>query len=260
MGEFGYELSFQSWVQALRPHYTRVYVITYPGRKILYPGCEVVTHEVPLEKAGYGVTGRHSPRTHRTMARELLPHLSPSTYDLFFPQLGKSPVLRSLIWAAKEKPISAPFRFEDRTDLLLHFRSVQKDGWDKRPNFEGAHADALWRACAQLGLKTACIGHPCYAYCPAGCADFRNEDLAETVAKICATRLVVGQQSGGVHLANYCAKPTLTWAATPKIIAAGLRLNPHGVPINVVTDASWLPPVEAIIAKLKELLPSLQPR
>jgi hypothetical protein len=259
-GEFGYELRFQDWVRALRSRYKKVYVITYPGREILYPGCEVRVHDIRLENAGYGVTGRYSPAVHRSIAGNAMPEIKPYLYDWFTPYHVKTGILDPLVWSGTPVPITAPFTRDDETDLLLHFRGMTKQGWDKRPNFEGRHADALWSACRELGLKCACIGHPVYAYCPPGALDFRSDNLAETVRKICATKLVVGQQSGGVHLANYCGKPTLIWASKPNVIAAGLKLNPLGVPIYVVSDATWLPPVEAIVAELKKRLPTIQTR
>lgn len=253
VGEFGNELRFQAFVRANARRYRERYVITYPGREVLYEDCRLVPHDLPLERAGYGY-GRLAAREHRELAAALVPHLAPGSFDLFTTGVQRAWLWRWPIWHPLYRPFARPFAEEDRTDLLLHFRAIRKEGWDQRLNFEGDHADRLWAACEALGWRCGCVGHPRYSYCPPGCPDFRSEDIRQTVSKICATRLVVGQQSGGTHLGSYCGKPSVVWACGADRIESGLKRNPHRTTILVVADDTWHPPVERIIARIREAL------
>src|ERR1041384_3472438 len=87
-------------------------------------------------------------------------------------------------------------------DIAFHFRAIDKIGPDKDKNFLPALADELAALCRQRGWTVCCIGHPQYAYCPPGVEDIRSVDLRRTVAGICSATLVVGEDSGPMHLAK----------------------------------------------------------
>ena len=102
-----------------------------------------------------------------------------------------------------------------------------------------------------------CVGHPEYAYCAKGCADHRSIDLRQTVAAICSAHLAAGENSGPMHLANLCGKPTVLWAHDQWRIDYSLRWNPFRVPIYVAANNTHQPPpallCQAIVDALKDL-------
>lgn len=252
MGEFGYELQFRGFVAALARCYEKVIVISYPGTEALYPNVEFVPHDLKLEAAGYGY-GRFTLEDHRRMARRLLPQIEECAYDQLIPVMTKIAVAGIPLWKASyprlETSCSAP-----PTDVLFHFRALQKIGPDDRPNFAGPPAHALCRACTALGLRCAVIGHPDYSECPPDCLDLRTRDLHQTIAAICQARLVVGQQSGPTHLANHCGRGAVIWADSPARIAAGERLNPLQMRNTVVSMTTFVPPLVDIVTAIGRAL------
>lgn len=256
-GEFGPELmQWQGYVRARRPYYEQVHVLTYPGRDYLYEGCQVHHHDIPLKKAGYGY-GLLSPERACQMARAKAAEIGLTDYDLFDPSLLCTQYHKRLFWRQDFRLLEEPPLSAKRWDVVLHFRSVQKDGPDNVKNYPPTMADELAQRCLDRGLSVACIGHPDYAYCPPGCVDQRNADLRHSVAAISTAHAAVGEASGAMHLANACGRPTIIWGDGQWRIDPALRQNPFRVPIYVVTITTWRPTpevvCEAVVNALKDL-------
>ena len=183
-GEFGHELmQWQGFVRARRRFYEKVHVLTYPGREYLYEGCEVHSHHITLKEAGYWY-GFLPPEQARLMARTKAAEIGLEDYDLlytpmFCTQYHKK-VLGPQLFRLFEEPPLAPRPY----DIVFHFRAVQKDGHDPFKNYPPKLADELAQRCLVRQMSVGCIGHPEYAYCPAGCADLRSVDLRGAVAAI----------------------------------------------------------------------------
>ncbi|HEY1769207.1 MAG TPA: hypothetical protein VGG02_03010 [Chthoniobacterales bacterium] len=243
-GEFGYELmQWQGFVRARRPHYERVHVLTYPGRDYLYEECEVHYHKLDLKTAGYGY-GRTDPATAQRMATDLARRIALEDYDQFDPRLLCTQYHRRM-WGQQFRLLEET-PAEKSCDVLFHFRAVRKEGYDHQKNYSPDLADVLVARCRDHGLTNGCIGHPDYSYCPPGSDDLRTIDLKETVAAISAARAVAGENSGPMHLANLCGKPTIVWAQDQWRIDFSLRWNPFRVPIYIAANDSAQPPPEIV--------------
>ncbi len=246
VGEFGPELmEWQCVIRARVPHYTEVHVITYPGRDYLYPGCVVHHHQVRLEKAGYGL-GRFSPRELKDIANATARELGLRNYDVLTPQHVCSRYHRNYIWRQQFVMLQEPPAGGQQRDLAFHFRYVDKEGPDKIKNYPAEMADQLVNLCVADGYRVCCIGHPEYSYCPPQTEDLRALDLRETVAAISSAKVVVGEISGAMHLANLCGKSTVVWAAAQWRIDHSFRWNHFHVPIFVAANDTHQPPPERI--------------
>lgn len=239
-GEFGWELmQWQGFVRTRRRCYNETHVLTYPGRDYLYEECRVHYHKIDLKTAGYGY-GLLGPAAAHAMATTKAREIGLTNYDLFSPPLLCTRHHRAL-WKQefrlfREAPIT-----EEPYDVLLHFRAMRKEGPDQAKNYSPELADALVRLCHERGLRVGCIGHPAYSYCPEFCHDHRSTELRHTVAAISSARLISGENSGPMHLANLCGKPTVIWAQDQWRIDYSLRWNPFRVPIYVATNATSQP-------------------
>src|ERR1017187_3321724 len=207
VGEFGHELmDWQPWVRAQIARHDEVHVITYPGRDYLYPGCRVHYHDIPLEKAGYR-HGRFSPRQLEAMARKKAAELGLTDYDLMTALHICTSFHQRFLLPAKFELLGQPPAAEQIRDLAFHFRQVKKEGPDQTRNYPLELCDRVVEFCRAQGLSFFCIGHPHFSYCPTGVEDRRSEDLAASVAAIHSARLLAGELSGPVHLAQLCGTP-----------------------------------------------------
>ncbi len=257
-GEFGYEMmQWQGFVRARRRYYREVHVLTYPGRDYLYEDCQVHHHSISLHEAGYAY-GRIVRPQAREIAAALAAKIRLTDYDLFEPSMLCTQYHKRVVGPQDFRLFEEPPLGPAITDVAFHFRAVRKEGPDQEnKNYPPALADQLVADCVTRGLSVSCIGHPEYSYCPAGCPDRRNVDLRQAVAAIASARAVAGENSGPMHLANLCGKPTILWANDQWRIDYSLRWNPFRVPIYIAANNSCQPPPtvvgEAIANALKDL-------
>lgn len=257
VGEFGWELmQWQGFVRARRRHYDQVHVMSYPGRDYLYEGCHVHHHGVDLKTAGYryGVMSRDKARQ---MVEEKAGEIGLKDYDVFRPALLCTRYHKA-IWGQEFRLFQEPPLSETGYDVVFHFRAVQKEGPDVYKNYSPALADEVTKRCLNQGMRLACIGHPSYSYCPADCEDYRSFDLRQTVAAISSARAVAGENSGPMHLANLCGKPTILWAEHQWRINFSLRWNPFRVPIYVAANNTSQPSPEILCGTIESALSELR--
>jgi hypothetical protein len=255
-GEFGWELmQWQGFVRSRRPCYEQVHVLTYPGRDYLYEGCRVHCHDIDLRSAGYGY-GLLSPDRAREIALKKAAEIGLTNYDIFNTSLLCTRYHKAF-WKQEFRLFSEPPVVSTPYDVLFHFRAVRKEGPDHNKNYSPALADELVKRCADKGLMVGCIGHPNYAYCPTGCADYRHVDLRQTVAAISSAHAIAGENSGPMHLANLCGKPTILWAQDQWRIDYSLRWNPFRVPIYVAANNTCQPRPEVICSAIIDALADL---
>jgi hypothetical protein len=257
VGEFGHELmDWQAWVRAQADRYEEVHVITFPGRDYLYPGCRVHHHDVLLEKAGYRY-GRLSPQQQAEAARKKAAELGLKDYDI----LTQGPLCtnyhRRFLMPAKFELLGKPPTKESVRDVAFHFRSIKKEGPDQARNYQPEACDRLVALCREQGLSLFCVGHPRYSYCPPGVEDRRSEDLETSAAAISSARLLAGELSGPMHLAQLCGVPILIWADGQWRIEGCKGWNVFQVPIYVVANNTHRPDpaiaAEQIVKALKDL-------
>lgn len=257
-GEFGVELMlWQGFVRAHRRAYAETHVLTYPGRDYLYEDCRVHAHDIPLQSAGYGY-GLLSPEKANAMARVLAEKLGLRDYDVFHPALLCTRYHRSWLWKQDFRLFEEPPLLGKMFDIAFHFRAVRKAGPDQAKNYTPESANRLAALCLEQGWSVACIGHPDYAICTEGCEDLRRVDLTAGIQAINSARLVAGENSGPMHLANLCGKPTLLWAHDPWRINYSLRWNPFRVPQYVATDNTSQPDPELVCRAAKNALDELR--
>ena len=194
------------------------------------------------------------------MARGKAAEIGLQDYDIFEPSLLCTQYHKRLFWRQdfrlfQEPPVTPQIR-----DIAFHFRAVEKDGPDNTRNYLPAHAGELVRLCREHGFSLICIGHPEYSLCPEGVEDFRSVDLRCTVAAISSVRVVAGEISGPLHLANLCGQPTVFFADGQWRIDYCRRWNPFRVPQYVVADDTMQPAPSRVFAALTDALRDLRER
>ena len=259
-GEFGNELmQWQGFVRARRSHYESVHVLTYPGRDYLYEGCQVHHHDINLKQAGYGY-GRLTPAGAQAMARAKAAEIGLQDYDIFEPSLLCSQHHKKLFWRQEFKVFQEPPLTPEVRDIAFHFRALKKEGPDNTRNYLPTQAEKLVQLCREHGFTMICIGHPDYSICPAGVEDFRSVDLRRTIAAISSVRVISGEISGPLHLANLCGQPTVFFADGQWRISYCRRWNPFQVPQYVAADDTMQPAPERVFQALVGALQDLRQR
>ena len=260
VGEFGHELmDWQAWVRAQTARYDEVHVITYPGRDYLYPGCRVHYHDVALETAGYK-HGRFTPAQLEAMARKKAADLGLKNYDLLTALQLCTRYHQRYLLPAKFERLGLPPAAGEMRDVAFHFRQVNKAGPDQTRNYPREACDRLVEFCRAQGLNFFCIGHPRYAYCPPGVEDRRTEDLATSVAALRRTRLLAGELSGPMHLAQLAGTPILIWAPGQWRLDNCERWNVFQVPTYIVSNETQPPEPEIVGQKIVAALADLAQR
>jgi hypothetical protein len=145
-------------------------------------------------------------------------------------------------------------------DVAFHFRQVKKAGPDQTRNYPLEMCDRVVAAGRAAGWSFFCVGHPRYSYCPPGVEDRRSEDLATSVAAICSARLLAGELSGPMHLAQLSGVPILIWAPGQWRLDNCERWNVFKVPTYIVTNELRHPEPEHVAQKIGEALADLRQR
>lgn len=260
VGEFGHELmDWQAWVRAQVSRHAEVHVITYPGRDYLYPGCIVHHHDVAMETAGYR-HGRFTPAELEAMARHKAAQLGLRDFDLLTPLHLCTSYHRRFLLPAKFELLGRPPAAGQISDVAFHFRRIKKTGPDVNRNYPPELCDQVVAACRAAGLSFFCIGHPSYSYCPVGVEDRRSEDLATSVAAISSARLLAGELSGPMHLAQLCGVPILIWADGQWRLDNCERWNVFKVPTYIVANDTHLPAPEKVSQKIISAVTALRQR
>lgn len=260
VGEFGHELmDWQPWVRAQVGRYAEVHVITYPGRDYLYPGCRVHYHGVALETAGYK-HGRFTPAQLETMARAKAAELGLEKYDVMTALNVCTSYHQRFLLPAKFELLGQPPAAGQMRDVAFHFRQVKKEGPDQTRNYPLEMCDRVVAFCRERNLSFFCVGHPKYAYCPAGVEDRRSENLAASVSAICSARLLAGELSGPMHLAQLSGTAILIWADGQWRLDNCERWNFFRVPTYVVANDTHRPDPERVGTKIVEALADLRQR
>jgi ADP-heptose:LPS heptosyltransferase len=249
-GEFGHEImDFQSYVRWLKRKYDTVHVITFPGREALYRGCVVHRHDYDLTAVGY-LYGRITYRQIRQHALDFAHQHGLQSYDLFSTAHLGTRWHRRLLFREEHEVFKPLGPVTPNGKILFHFRSIAKLGPDTTRNFRPELAEAVCRSCQSHGLDIACIGHPQYSLCPTGCEDCRTENLEETISHIAGCRFIVGELSGPMHLAAYCAKPIVIWVPEASRLTNAFKRNPFNVKVVVVRDDTTNPAPEEIVGRI----------
>ena len=260
VGEFGHELmEWQAWVRAQVPRYREVHVITFPGRAALYPGCHVHTHDFPLEKAGYR-HGRFSPPELKSMARAKAEELGLKDYDILTAghlctRYHQRFILPAKFELLRQAPLGGRYR-----DVAFHFRWVKKEGPDQTRNYPLELCDQVAALCRKRGYSVCCIGHPRYSYCPAGVEDLRSEDLATSITAISSARLLAGELSGPMHLAQLCGVPILIWADGQWRLDTCEYWNVFRVPTFIVANDTHRPDTGRVVEMVDRAVRELRQR
>jgi ADP-heptose:LPS heptosyltransferase len=257
VGEFGWELmQWQGFVRARRSYYEQVHVLTYPGRKYLYESCHVHEHEIDIKSAGYQY-GLLSPDRARQMVERKASEVGLKDYDVFHTSLVATRYHKAF-WKQDFRLFEEPPLVSTSYDIVFHFRALRKEGHDQDKNYPPALADELVKRCLDRGISVACIGHPHYSYCPPDCEDYRSVELRQTVVAISSAHAVAGENSGPMHLANLCGKPTIVWAQDQWRIDYSLRWNPFRVPIYIATNTMCRPAPELVCSAIVRALEDLR--
>jgi hypothetical protein len=257
-GEFGHELmEWQAWIHAQVGRHREVHVITFPGREALYPGCIVHVHDFSLEKSGYHF-GRFSPSELKSMAQARARELGLEDYDILSTyhlctRYHQRYILPAKFELLRKEPLHGRFR-----DLTFHFRRVQKEGPDQARNYPPELCDRVAAFCRERGYSICCIGHPHYSYCPDGVEDLRSDDLATSIAGICSARLLAGELSGPMHLAQLCGVPILIWADGQWRLDTCEYWNVFHVPTFIVANDTHFPEPHRVCETIERAMRELR--
>jgi hypothetical protein len=260
VGEFGHELmEWQAWVRAEVPRYWEVHVITFPGRDALYPGCRVHVHDFPLEKAGYR-HGRFTPSELKSLAQAKAEELGLKNYDILTAhhlctRYHQKYILPAKFDLLRKDPLEGRYR-----DVAFHFRWVKKEGPDQTRNYPPEFCDRVAALCRERGYSVCCIGHPRYSYCPAGVEDLRSEDLETSIAAISSARLLAGELSGPMHLAQLCGVPILIWADGQWRLDTCEYWNVFHVPTFIVANDTHRPETDRVVETVARAMQELRQR
>ena len=258
LGEFGYELmEWRPYALSIARRYKEARFISAPGREVLYRPYRFIGHDADLRLAGYGF-GTAGAASERRIAFEIAASqgMQKDDFDLLIPtsltgRFGQR--LFKPVWTSPQVT-EVELGRAVRSDIVFHFRDIQKEGPDERINLSPRSADLLVRACNSAGWTSACIGDPRYAICPAGCIDLRSHDLFVAVAAIKQSSLFVGQLSGPAHLAHLVGKPVVTWANGEHRFKIFPSWNPHGAGLLVVSTTTYDPAVPNVLAMIARIL------
>ena len=258
MGELGHELmDWQAWVRAQAARHGETHVITYAGREFLYPGCKVHTHDMPLEKAGYK-HGRFAPAELEAMARAKAAELGLRDYDVLTALHLCTRYHQRYLLPAKFELLRKPPADGRHRDVAFHFRMVNKEGPDQSRNYPREMCDRAAALCRERGFGICCVGHPRYSYCPAGVEDLRSEEMEKSVEAISSARLLAGELSGPMHLAQLCGVPILIWAPGQWRIDNCNRWNVFHVPTFVVANDTSSPDPELVSEMIDKAMRQLK--
>ena len=259
LGEFGHELmEWQAWVRGMTSRYREVHVITFPGREALYPGCVFHTHDVPLEQAGYR-HGRFAPAELKARAKACAEKLGLTDYDIMTAQhlctrYHQRFILPAKFESLRTEPVAGGVR-----DVAFHFRWVKKEGPDQSRNYPAEMCDVVAAGVAALGHRICCVGHPRYSYCPAGVEDLRSERLESSLAALSSVRLLAGELSGPMHLAQLCQTPILIWADGQWRLDNSERWNIFHVPTFIVANDTHRPDPARVVESIDRALREIKP-
>ena len=254
VGEFGVEImNFQGYVRWFKRKFREIHVITFAGREALYRGCVVHTHNYDLKTAGY-FYGKISNRELQEHASEFAIAHGINNFALFSPMHLRTRWHRQILFHQQQEVLAPLAPVRPNSKILFHFRHIDKAGPDKSRNIRTDLAFELCDLCRENGFELACIGHPEYSLCPAGCEDYRTEDLERTLSAIASCKLVAGELSGPIHLAVYSAKPVVTWAPGSHRIDYALKRNPFKVKMSIVRDDTTNPSPAEILCTMREAL------
>ncbi len=149
---------------------------------------------------------------------------------------------------------------EQIRDVAFHFRQVKKEGPDQTRNYPLEMCDRVVAFCRSRNLSFFCIGHPRYSYCPAGVEDRRTEDLEASLTAIRSARLLAGELSGPMHLAQLAGTAILIWADGQWRLDNCERWNVFRVPTYIVANDTHRPDPERVGNKIVEALADLRQR
>jgi hypothetical protein len=258
-GEFGWELmEWQGWVRRLKKKYERTLVISYPHSQYLYEGCEFYAHALDLGKSGFGY-GSLPVDAALAIVERCAKNLGIVSYDWFAPHMLRQP-LKLLLRGQDFTTFHEPPAGTLKPDIVFHFRDFAREDGDFK-NYPKQDADKLIRLCRETGYRVGCLGGPALSYCPDGCMDLRSRDLKTAVSAICSATLVAGGSSAPMHLASLCNTPIVVWTGPPfdaKRYFA--HWNPHKSKVFLVTEKSFRPPAEEVLAAIQNAMMTLKGR
>jgi len=262
LNELGWELMV--WQAAVRyqrisKKYDNVYVITFKNRECLYENCKVFSHDEQLINAGFGIS-KVSEKKIKFITQACVDHFAiKEIFDLFstntycsLPYRISHKFRKGLI----HRKFYLPSEDNKRFDISFHFRAFERKGDTGIKSFSTEKADILVKLCKSQGLEVCCIGAPGYSYVANGAENRQSNDLAQTIATICASDLVVGGSSAPMHLSSLCGTPIVVWIGDPPGASRFFSSigNPFNSTVYLVTGETFNPSVEQILETINQAL------
>ena len=261
ISELGWELMV--WQAAVRykrlnGHYDQTYVITFPGRDVLYETCHIFNHTFELKNASFSIGKVDSSIQSQLLNACIEKYNIHEPYDLFSPNAlltYYSRVMRKLFRKGLTFISYHSSIFPKQYDLIFHFRAFDKKGDINSKNSQKDKADSLVQFYLKQGLKIGCIGYPNYCYIAEGADNLQSVDLGKTIDIINKTHLVVGGSSAPMHLACLCECPIVLWTGPPFNAKRYLTYwNPFKSDVFIVTEKSFNPELNDIIKTINHAL------
>lgn len=148
----------------------------------------------------------------------------------------------------------------DRCDpyIVIHARSTEKYGQGNR-NYSVKKFERIVR---DVGYRSISIGTIENSHLVPGTEDARGISLHKLCNILANAKLVIGPSSGPLHLSHFCGAPILVWTYKRYEKAVGgnnryryeKKWRPFkDVPVTVVDNYGWDPPVKVLIKKIKKV-------
>ena len=227
IGEFGWELfCWQGFLRKRRPDYDAMTVICRTGHGILYKDCadDIIEIDIPVTNVNMWKGSVDAEAIASYWSRNHDDFTDFIAFDTYKGRWWFDPQ-----YQLKQKFV--PYGVRNPSlgfDILMHVRNAHhcRSGfrnWRK----ETATEYAQWAI--SKGYLVACIGRSDTSLLIEGTYDRRNKPLEYLMNIMTSSRMIIGSQSGPIHLAALCGLPIVSWQTRPE---HAHRLRDYWNPFN----------------------------
>ena len=233
VGEFGWEaMTWQAYCRKLSHDFKKCYVCSYPSSDALYTDfAEFIAHDHKRVYLDWRDVSKIDYRIPAGVTHHIMP-IKECRVDGEFIQFG-TPV--------------------DEYKFLVHARGISKSAFRNYPL-------CMWEQVAdQLDGAIATVGTGLDGLVP-GTTDLRGIPLSELMNYMAGCELVVGQNTGVLHLACLCGARRVVWGDHTGFhgMTAEERFkevwNPFRTPTIYIYADGWQPQPESIIEAIGRML------
>ena len=254
VGEFGWELfCWQGFLRKMAERFDHVIVACRTGHDLLYKDfADTIIHFDPdSEETNMWNNKCSGARNFHLQFTENLSRVTLVPFDKY-----KSLWWKSEKWNQRQLFDSYGMRsVQSGFDILIAVRETNKCGTSYR-DWPPEQAARFVECMSRDELRVACIGRKDSSAHIPGTTDLRGLPLDELAQVMANARVIVGPQSGPIHLASLCLLPQVCWMTCAEHASRVQKLwNPFNIPVSVIPSGdafrnrrvTWQPPLPAIV-------------